>query len=409
MRLTNSTSKASWLNAFVVKLSDMGQPFHQENPGQMISMNTRALLTLTLLPGVGQTLTTRCIETFGNAQTVLQQTPSDLQRIKGISSRLAQSIAGANRNQKLMDQVDAECDRIASTNVQLLAFDDPAYPASLRHIPDPPHLLWVKGDYLEQDALALAMVGSRKCTLYGREQADRFAYLASQAGLCVVSGGAYGIDAAAHQATLRAGGRTIAVIGSGLDNPYPRDHVQLFEQIAEQGVLMSELPMNTPPAATNFPRRNRIISGLSMGTLVVEAAKRSGALITARLCVEEHGRELMAIPGRIDSNASAGCNQIIRDGSAALVTSIEDVLNQLGEAGELLKATSPAAEPTPSLFEHNLTAEQQQIVHALQQPRNLDEIVSHTGLPANVAQSELTMLELRGTVKRESGLFVLKK
>jgi DNA processing protein len=223
----------------------------------------------------------------------------------------------------------------------LITIHDAGYPRLLRHIPDPPQLLWVRGELREDDALALAMVGSRRCTHYGREQADRFAADAASADLCVVSGGAPGIDAAAHRAALRLGGRTLAVIGSGLSTPYPKEHHELFDQIADptaaRGAVLSDLPMTAPTQPENFPRRNRIISGLSLGVLVVEAAARSGALITARLCVEEHGRELMAIPGRIDSKASEGCHRMIRQGWATLVTGGADVLDALDESGQILK------------------------------------------------------------------------
>jgi DNA processing protein len=239
--------------------------------------------------------------------------------------------------------------------------------------------------------------------------------------LCIISGGARGIDGAAHRSALRVGGRTIAVIGSGLADPYPHDHKELFDQIAEpdpgagHGAVVSEFPMLTPPNAQNFPRRNRIISGLSLGVLVVEAALRSGALITARLAVEEHHRELMAVPGRVDSQASAGCHKIIREGWATLVTSPADVLDALGEAGQMLKAGMRQESPEdrgeypPQPKELGLNEPQQKIIEALQGPSSLDQLVAWTGLPVQKVQAELTMLEVRGAVRRQGGLFTRKK
>ena len=311
-----------------------------------------------------------------------------------------------------------ELDACALAGVRLLHLDEAEYPRLLKLIPDPPLLLWVRGEVCGDDALAVGLVGSRRCSGYGREQAERFAARCADAGLCVVSGGAYGVDIAAHRAVLRVKGRTTAVIGSGLNRPYPADHAETFDRIVAEGsgAVVSELPMFVGPRAEHFPRRNRIISGLSLGVLVIEAARRSGALITARVCVDDHGRECMAVPGRIDSPASAGCHDLIRKGAASLVTSVEDVLEQLGEAGELLKvgldqsdaarANGEAASAPPSLFEANLTDTQRAVVTLLDDARSLDELVAGSGLAPAQVQADLTVLEIRGTVKRRGGLFV---
>ncbi|MEO1236802.1 MAG: DNA-processing protein DprA, partial [Planctomycetota bacterium] len=372
---------------------------------------TLALLSLLLTPGLGPTLVGRCLDTFGSAGATLAASGAQLGGIRGISpsraSELKRKIDGVLRNH----EPDRELDAAHTAGVRLIRRDDSAYPKLLSHIPDPPPLLWVRGELRDDDALSLGIVGSRRCSHYGQEQADRFAAQAAAAGLCVVSGGAYGIDAAAHRATLRVKGRTVAVIGSGLGNPYPQDHAPLFDQIVaeDRGVVVSELPMSIGPKPENFPRRNRIISGLSLGVLVVEAAKRSGALITARLCVEEHGRECMALPGRIDAPGSAGCHHLIRSGGATLVTGITDVLDQLGEAGELLKtglntdATAPPVghqrntpEAAPPPLDATLTEPQRTIAEALTEPRSLDQLIAWTGLGAGAARAELTMLEVRG-------------
>ncbi|MEL7089525.1 MAG: DNA-processing protein DprA, partial [Planctomycetota bacterium] len=369
---------------------------------------------------LGQTLVGRCLDAFGSAEATLGVSGQQLGGIKGISAARAGELKRKLDDVVRGGAVGRELDAVHAAGVQLISRDDARYPKLLRHIPDPPWLLWVRGELREQDALGLGIVGSRKCSHYGREQADRFAAQCAAAGLCIISGGAYGIDIAAHRATLRVKGRTIAVIGSGLGVPYPKDHLPVFDEIASGsggGAVISEFPMSVGPKPENFPRRNRIISGMALGVLVVEAAKRSGALITARLCVEEHGRECMALPGRVDAPASAGCHQIIRDGGATLVTSASDILDQLGEAGQLLKVdaeaggrdtTKPqaAAEAAPSLFDATLTAAQRRIVEAVAEPRALDQIVAWTGLEVGPVSADLTVLEIRGVVTRKAGLFV---
>jgi DNA processing protein len=295
-----------------------------------------AQLRLAMVPGLGPVLTRRLEETFGDAVAVCAATASELAQIKGIGRSKAMLLRRA------MDEVDTEAEqrRMADAGVTVVALSDAGYPLPLRHIGDPPPLLFVRGELRREDCLGLAVVGSRKCTHYGHEQADRLSALCASAGLTIISGGARGIDGAAHEAALRVGGRTIAVLGSGLARPYPPEHAGLFDRIAAGGgAVVTEVPMNTPPVAENFPRRNRIISGMSLGVLVVEAAVRSGALITARLAAEEHHREVMALPGRVDSAASAGCHKIIREGWATLVTGPGEILDTLGEAGRSLKAS----------------------------------------------------------------------
>ena len=400
------------------------------------SGEARALLGLMLTPGLGPTLVGRCVEAFGSAEAARGGDAARLGEIKGIAAGKAGQLRRRIDETFASGAVDRELEAVARARARLLHRDDAEYPQLLRHIPDPPLLLWVRGELRRGDGLALGVVGSRKCSLYGREQADRLAAHCGSAGLCIVSGGAYGIDVAAHRAALRVGARTVAVIGSGLGKPYPAEHVPLFREIAGggdgqevRGAVISELPMQTGPAAQNFPRRNRIISGMSLGVLVVEAAKRSGALITARLCVEEHGRECMAVPGRVDSPGSAGCHRIIREGWATLVTSAAEVLDQLGEAGRLLKqqwenpdveptATknpgqdSPVDEPSAAGFDATLTETQRQVVAVLKENGggcSLDQVVAATGLGVGQAMAELTLLEVRGVVVRRGGLYTPRR
>ncbi len=372
-----------------------------------------SLLILSLASGLGPVITRRAVASLGSAEAVVQSGVHQLARIEGVGQRKAQELRRAIDEVLEKNLLAREKELIEELGVTLLAIEDEGYPALLKHIADPPPLLYVRGDLRREDSLALAVVGARQCTAYGREQADRLGALCVQSGLTIVSGGAFGIDAAAHHAALRAGGRTIAVLGSGLAQPYPKENIPLFDRIAAaqgrpRGAVISELPMSTPPIARNFPRRNRIVSGMSLGVLVVEASLRSGALITARIAAEEHGREVMALPGRVDSQASAGCHKILREGWATLVTNAADILDALGETGSLLKAgmtvdeqghDKPAAEP--SLFEQNLSDSQRKIVEALSQPRQIEEIAGVTGLPIHILQADLTMLQIRSVVRKE--------
>ncbi len=375
-------------------------------------------LTLTLCPGLGPVLTHRCLKAMGSAGLVVASRLTDLMQVEGIGRKRAEAIRRSLDG--LSDGVVVEREKrlIHDHGVTVVVIDEPGYPRLLRHIPDPPPLLYVRGRLREEDALGLGVVGTRRCTAYGREQADRLSAVCSQAGLCIISGGARGVDGAAHRAALRVQGRTIAVLGSGLAKPYPQEHEALFDAIAGGGeagpgggAVVSELPMSTPPIAENFPRRNRIISGLALGVLVVEAPLGSGAMITARLAGEDHGRDVLALPGRVDSRLSAGCHKMIREGWATLVTNAADILDALGDAGRLLKAglmedRDPASNPRPKpALSASLTVSQRCVLGVLGQPRALDQIVAATGLAVGVIQGDLTVLEIRGLVTRSQGFY----
>lgn len=363
-----------------------------------------ARIRIALVPGLGPTLTRRLERHFGGPEAACAAPASQLKSIRGIDPPKAELI------RRLLDEADVagELQAIQRHGARVVALDDPAYPPLLKHIIDPPPLLYVRGELDRRDSLALAIVGSRKCSLYGREQADRFASICGQAGMTIVSGGALGIDAAAHRAALRVKARTIAVLGCGLGRCYPPEHKELYEQIASGGggAVISELPMNAPPIAENFPARNRIISGLSLGVLVVEAADRSGALITARLAAEEHHREVMALPGRVDSASSAGCHRIVREGWATLVTSPAEALDALGEAGSMLKTAmkpreSDAERPVDAPASMSLSPDQNRIYQAIDATGvTIDSIVHATGLAIGVIQSSLMQMQLVGLLER---------
>ncbi|MAE61225.1 MAG: DNA-protecting protein DprA [Planctomycetaceae bacterium] len=371
-----------------------------------------ARLRLAMVSGLGPVLTRRLEKTLGGPANVASASTRDLKQTEGIGPKLADQI-----RRGLDDaDVDAEWALVDQHHVRLVGLADDEYPALLEHIHDPPPLLYVRGRIERNDALALGIVGARRCTQYGREQADRLAAVCAQAGLCIISGGARGIDTASHRAALRAAGRTIAVLGSGLANVYPAENAELFDQIADDhGAVITELPMTAAPVAENFPRRNRIISGMSLGILVVEASARSGALITARLAAEEHHREVMCLPGRVDSPLSDGCHKMIREGWAQLVTNAADILDGLGDAGQSLRA---ALEPhdnddnddrdipdaSPSIDAAGLTDSQQALLNAIEpDPTPIDALPQRSGLDIAAVQSHLTVLQLTGRIERLPG------
>ena len=374
-----------------------------------------AMLTLSLTPGLGPTLINRCVQMFGSAQAVLDASVHQLAAVRGIGHKRSQEIRQAMDELDDRGTVNREKELINQFGATVFTRDDPRYPQLLHHIPDPPPVLYTRGELYSEDALALAVVGTRRCTAYGREQADRISSLCAQAGLCIVSGGARGIDASAHRAALRVYGRTIVVLGSGLARPYPSEHKELFDTIASgHGAIVSEWPMGMAPRAENFPRRNRIISGLALGVLVVESPLGSGAMITARLAAEEHGREVMALPGRVDSKNSAGCNKMIREGWAALVTNSAEVLDALGDAGQLLKVALPVAstrghsedmDGVDKILLDKLTETQRRLYDTMKEPKTLNQLAAQTGFGVSVIQADLTYLEIRGLAVRDKGLY----
>jgi len=364
----------------------------------------RALLALILTPGLGPVLTSRLLDLAASPEAALESSPATLQRVRGIGDTKARRIAAGLRD--ALDRADREIDRAHALGVDLLPIGSPDYPELLAHIPDPPPVLFVKGDVRphDLDRYMVAIVGSRRCTAYGIEQAERFAGVLARSGLTIASGGARGIDTAAHRGALRAEGRTIAVLGCGLSNRYPPDNVDLFDRIADgRGAIVSELPLATQPDAQNFPARNRLISGLSLGTIIIEAGRGSGALLTAKHAVEEHGREVMGVPGRVDSPASEGTLDLLRRGEAALVTSARDVLELLEPPARHHWAgthESRYADPAPA---PGLGADERRVLDALDQARTADELVDLTGLSPGPLRAAVTMLEIQGRVTRRAG------
>ena len=379
---------------------------------------TRDLLRLTLTPGLGPVLIARLLAAFGSPDRVLGLSAREMQRVKGIGD--AKSVAFVRGMKESAGLVGAELELAERLGVQLLTLGEPEYPPLLTALPDAPPLLYVRGEigHDAADKYPVAVVGSRDCTAYGIEQAERFAGVLARAGLTIVSGGARGIDTAAHRGALRSGGRTVVAVGCGLAECYPPENGPMYEEIVGggSGALVSELPLRTPPDADNFPARNRIISGLSLGVIVIEAGRKSGALITAGIAAEEHGREVMAVPGRVDSPASAGTMDLLKAGGAVLVTEPGDVLGILETparhaAGGTFEAryAGPAATP---LFEGKpedalpLSERQRVILAELGDPVTLDELAVKTGMEPSSLRSELTVLEIQQRVKREGSRLV---
>lgn len=299
-------------------------------------------------------------------------------------------------------QVEQDLLWLESSDRFVLTLTDPRYPPLLREIPDPPPLLFVQGDVDCLQNWQLAVVGSRNPSASGRDSAYEFARYLASGGLHICSGLADGIDAAAHKGALAGGGKTIAVVGTGLDRVYPAKNRDLAHQIAGQGAIVSEFPLGTPPLAENFPRRNRIISGLSLGTLVIEAALKSGSLITARMAMEQ-SREVFAMPGSIHNPLARGCHQLIREG-AKLVETADHIIEELGALAEFAQITDPTANNQPQTLPVGEDTEYQQLFAYLgYDPIHIDELISRSGLTADAVSSMLLLLELQGRVSALPG------
>lgn len=362
---------------------------------------------------VGPVTFGRLLKRFGSVDAALGASVSGLAQVEGIGFKTAERIAASR------DRFDAreELELAARLGVWLLHMEDARYPALLKEIYDPPPVLYAKGTLTRDDTLGVAIVGCRRCSLYGQEQASRFAHLLAAAGFTVVSGMARGIDTAAHAGALAAQGRTIAVQGCGLSRVFPPENAKLFELISDCGACISELPLRAEPLAENFPPRNRIIAGLSLGTIIVEAGLRSGALITAQTALESN-REVMAVPGKIDSPLSQGPHRLIKQG-ARLVESVEDIMEALGYVGEQLKdhtalAADKAVEKVEGpLFDRaniSLKGHEKTIYDALdKEPVHIDEIISDTGLPAGTANAAVMSLRLKGLIRQLPGNLFAKR
>ncbi|RMG39119.1 MAG: DNA-protecting protein DprA [Planctomycetota bacterium] len=360
-----------------------------------------AVLTLHLVPGVGPRLASRLMERFGSARSVLNASDAELREVPGISGKTITALRTA------IDEGHAgrELQQCEAAGIGVMTLGSPFFPRPLQHIPDPPLVLYFRGRWLARDELAVAIVGSRHCTHYGRRQTERLAGALARAGFTIVSGLARGIDGVAHEAALRAGGRTIAVTASGLQRIYPPEHSGLAERIVADGALLTECRAETPARAGLFPRRNRLISGLALGVIIVEARRNSGALHTARHAMEQ-GREVMAVPGPVDSLASEGCLALLRDG-ATLVRHADDVLESIGPPPHPIR--TPSGEEVRSLRQLRLNDRERNVLELVtDRQQHLDELLRQTEIDAAQVVATLTVLEMKRLVRRLPGGFYVR-
>ena len=347
-------------------------------------------VAFTLVKGIGAVRLRALLDYFGDAESAWNASAFDLTSA-GLSTKLAQRVLETRSSldlEQYFSQIEAQ-------GIVVLTWDDPQYPAKLKEIDQPPPILYLRGTLSAEDAWAVAIVGTRAVTAYGRQVTEEIATMLAQNGVTVVSGLARGVDAVAHQATLKAGGRTLAVLGSGIDRIYPPEHRAMAEKIVSQGAVISDYAPGTPPESANFPPRNRIISGLSLAVVVIEAAETSGALITASFAAE-HGREVFAVPGNIFAPQSKGTNRLIAAGAKPLLV-VKDILDALDltrniERREIRKVL-PADPTEAALF---------QLIG--QEPLHVDDIRARTGLPIDRVSSTLAMMELKGMVRQVGGM-----
>ncbi|MCL5097712.1 MAG: DNA-processing protein DprA [Candidatus Omnitrophica bacterium] len=360
-----------------------------------------AFVALNMIERVGSVRARQLLDFFGDPLAVLSASRQQLLQVKGISEETAGAIV---KWEKTLD-LSAELGRIRDFGCQILTWADSDYPALLRQIYDPPIVLYIKGRLTERDRNAVALVGSRLATYYGLEVARKLAYQLAYVGVTAVSGGARGIDTAVHQGALSAQGRTIAVLGTGINLVFPPENAALFERIAANGALITQFPFNRPADKQTFPIRNRIVAGMTLGTVVVEAGLASGALITANMAVD-NGRQVFAVPGRIDSPRSKGCHELIKRG-AKLCESAEDILSEF----EYLFPPSnrpPSPAETGVLPSLELTPNEQKVYDSLgNEEITIDDVIRRSGLPSSAVSVALLSLEMKRLIKQLPGkLFV---
>ena len=371
-------------------------------------------IALNMTPGVGPRVTARLLEHFGSAEAIFDAPRRELALLR-LTPESIESIAA----RELYDRAESEIGKVRQLGAEILVLDDGVYPTLLRETYDPPVVLYVKGAWAECfDRACVAIVGSRRCSTYGQNAALMLSRELAQRGVTIVSGLARGIDAAAHRGALEAGGRTVAVMGTGLDQVYPRDHRKLADEILKHnGALVTQFPLGTPPVSENFPYRNRVISGLSLGTLVVEAAENSGSLITARLAMEQN-REVFAVPGNITSRNSFGTNYLIKGAGAKLVQQWQDVATELPAeiAAELLPPPSRKKKKGELVDQLQLTPsdlnEHERAIFKLlttDTPQQIDALAESTKLSITQLTAALLSLEMRELIRALPGKCFVRK
>jgi DNA processing protein len=371
-------------------------------------------IALNMTPGVGPRVTARLLEHFGSAEAIFDAPRHELALLR-LTAESIESIA----TRELYDRAESEIGKVRQLGAEILVLDDGVYPTLLRETYDPPVVLYVKGAWSEcLDRPCVAIVGSRRCSTYGQNASLMLSRELAQRGVTIVSGLARGIDAAAHRGALEAGGRTVAVMGTGLDQVYPRDHRKLADEILKHnGALVTQFPLGTPPVSENFPYRNRVISGLSLGTLVVEAAENSGSLITARLAMEQN-REVFAVPGNITSRNSFGTNYLIKGAGAKLVQQWQDVAGELPAeiAAQLLPPPSRKKKKGELVDQLQLTPtdlnEHERAIFKLlttDTPLQIDALAESTKLSITQLTAALLTLEMRELIRALPGKCFVRK
>ena len=400
----------------------------------MLSAETKSLIHLNLIPGIGNHTIRRLLAAFGSAEKSLAATSEELAQIDGLTPDVRQQLIDGRSRAPLAQELEL----IEQHQCHIVTLNDESYPPLLKQISDPPVLLYITGQLPIVDTLSVAIVGSRSPTEYGKTISQQLSHQLAARCITVVSGFARGIDTCAHRGALEAGGRTVAVFGCGLSIMYPETNQALAAEMIKSGALVSEFPMTMPPRGANFPRRNRVISGLTLGTLVVEASDRSGSLITARHAAEQ-GREVFAVPGQIFSNVSRGTHSLINQG-ATLINSVDDIFDALPQDYTRILRQEPATrQPTPgrdrgskrseqaahpqsteakstptsqsnTQAELNLTPDEQAVLSTMDASSvHIDQIARDTQLPIGKVSSLLVMLELKGIVQQLPGKQFVKK
>ncbi|MDI3534741.1 MAG: processing protein [Thermosediminibacterales bacterium] len=354
--------------------------------------DTKYWVALSCIKGIGSQKFQMILKHFNSIKNFWHAEGHEVKEVFGMNQKICNTIL------KYRETInpDEEMDKINSMGVKVLTLNDEDYPCNLKNIYDPPPVLYVKGNLKKQDEISVAIVGSRKATVYGKVIAEKLARELSEYGITIVSGMAIGIDSCAHKGAISGNARTIAVLGTGIDIVYPRRNASLMQKIIEHGAVVTEFPLGTTPLPQNFPARNRIISGLSLGTIVVEASERSGALITADFALQQ-GREVFAVPGNVTSKYSTGCNRLIKQG-AKLVEGVFDVLDELGIVYEKI------SNEIKDIAENKLNDEEKEILEMISyQSSPVDSIIRHSRFSAGKVKAVLTSLEMKGLIRSLPG------
>ena len=380
-------------------MNNMAQPSENIAAHRLSTVNESEYapwLALARVSGLGCVSFKKLADFFGDPSRALSAPEATLAQVPGLDRGAIEGLLSFSE----WDEVGREIERTAGAAASILPYASRSYPARLRMIPDPPPFLYAKGELREEDERAVAVVGSRSASEYGLRVTRELCQGLTSLGFTVVSGMARGIDAAAHEAALSVGGRTVAVLGSGVDVVYPPEHGGLYQRICQQGAVISELPIGTSPISFHFPARNRLISGLALGVVVVEATEKSGSLITAALALEQ-GREVFAVPGEAGASRSRGTHQLIRQG-AKLVERVEDIIEEI--APQLVGRATAGQESLPLVLPPNMSPEAKKIFElVLGRPAQIDEVIETSGLsPAKVSEI-LLELEIQGLLKQQPG------